>query len=607
MPKLVNETPVMYALYSHFGVFEDADFRNWSEAKRTKDLNPARGLQAVNHLRNHLRELKSLLTTPGHEGMLILFYSPGFRWMLDDLARDVYSTTDTKEHFELAADVADEVYRLLQDPEHEKLAARLRFITAQDIKPLLERASTSQGDNFPLYFTGQTEGLRYDAPKIVEAIARLRLVGNGVPVFRLDSDVLFRSQNGASVMDDLGLFKAIACARYAYQLRLEDPTVSTFLFSTSYDSESIENGRASGAGSFAKWSGAYATRVFPALIANSELYFDPEKRIHVRDKETEADLDTLVDPELLSRYYGMQGEAGLERIGAHPRYGVISGALLCLSDGAIIDLPPFSNFKLNVMWIDDHLKFSLHRALKHFTSGPTLDLRVPALSHARLDRVSVVKARPQLWKPLPIYVFAEYLPTLLMGTIMDVWITPEGDHILKSRRADLEGVEAVSWEKAKERSSSGPLPRYMAKVLNAGKMTPGEEAALKDELERTAVERIERVRQAWASLHHNGKRTFASYWAGDGNAVEKDFSRYFEGGNFSGKQWQGIAPHRHLDDPLDSLGAVHGGVNTMVRSLITDAVNYVRWTIDWPKYVQIFRATPQGEFKGDLSWRLPQD
>jgi hypothetical protein len=105
----------------------------------------------------------------------------------------------------------------------------------------------------------------------------------------------------------------------------------------------------------------------------------------------------------------------------------------CLK-GAILDLPPFSNFGSNVMWIDDHLKHSLHRALNHFTSGETLNLPDPGLSDARLADVMVVKARPSV-DNLPSYVFEVYLPTLLWGSVLDAWITH--DPILKCRFLSL--------------------------------------------------------------------------------------------------------------------------------------------------------------------------
>ena len=80
----------------------------------------------------------------------------------------------------------------------------------------------------------------------MEAIIRLRLIGNGVPVFRLDHDVIFQEKN--KDIDDLGLFKAIEWAVRAYQLRLAKPDVLTFLFSASYNASALGRS-ASGDGS----------------------------------------------------------------------------------------------------------------------------------------------------------------------------------------------------------------------------------------------------------------------------------------------------------------------------------------------------------------------
>jgi hypothetical protein len=69
---------------------------------------------------------------------------------------------------------------------------------------------------------------------VVEAILRLRLIGTGIPVLRLDHDVAFNKDN--ETLGDLGLFKDVACAVRAYRLRVAPPAISTFMFSVSYDS-----------------------------------------------------------------------------------------------------------------------------------------------------------------------------------------------------------------------------------------------------------------------------------------------------------------------------------------------------------------------------------
>ena len=86
------------------------------------------------------------------------------------------------------------------------------------------------------WFIGDTSDIHYSTPKIVRAIVRLRLLGNGVPVFRVDWDVLFSEKTAVNQ-----LFRAVAICIKAYRLRLDDPTVATFLFSASYDTRQLKD------------------------------------------------------------------------------------------------------------------------------------------------------------------------------------------------------------------------------------------------------------------------------------------------------------------------------------------------------------------------------
>jgi regulator of sigma D len=443
---------------------------------------------------------------------------------------------------------------------------------------------------------------------------------------RLDHDVIFRGDN--SGIGDLGLFKAVACSLRAYQSRLAQPTVSTFLFSASYNyrellsraegmieskEEMSESNKAENKMDvFEAWSRAFATRVYPALVADPKKIRQIATR-NIPDKERNEEWDKYVIPHLddaLARqFYGLTGDKavlevkglnGITSVGAHPLYAVISGALLCLSEGAILDLPPFSNFRNNVMWIDDHLKYSLHRAMNHFTSDETLNLE-PGLSDARLDTVTVTKARPPV-SDLPGYIFGTYLPVLLWGTIMDAWIS--NDSILKRRHASLHKEEKALWRKARSEQHNAPLPRAMLTTLSTGHFS--NKADLITELEKSAVERIEKVRQLWAKLKRNGRQTFASYWAeGKVKKVFRDecFKNCIEKRN---QLWEGIAPGRPLDQPITHVLDLSNAMSQKVQELCLDAAAYVGWTLHWPNFVQIVRSIRQGDFMGDLGWR-PED
>ena len=72
---------VTYVLYSHYAFNEVDDFRD-----HTIRGKPIEELSGVQHLTQHFRGLKELLNTPGHEGMVVLFYAPGFKEFLDGVA-----------------------------------------------------------------------------------------------------------------------------------------------------------------------------------------------------------------------------------------------------------------------------------------------------------------------------------------------------------------------------------------------------------------------------------------------------------------------------------------------------------------------------------------
>jgi len=622
-PSISKPPPIKYVLYSHYNKDEADDLKVYKREKQTTNFEKLNG---VVHLQRHFRGLRELLTSPGHEGVLVLFYAPdkSFDNLLLEITRGNLNPDDHRRHDKslcFAEGVAACVERKLAE---EELADRVRFLTPSDLLLIFGPVNTIFAQAFRRYFIGQAPGTRYDTPKIVEAILRLRLLGNGVPVLRLDHDVIFRFGKEDKVIGDLGLFKAVACAVQAYQLRLAQPTVSTFLFSASYNSKGLLDPRELKRGDrFEAWSRAFATRVFPALKADPKSINEicclskakrgnrlkPTRLKQLQNKEWDKYVKKNLDQDFAKQFYGLKDNetklethptGGLASIGAHPLYAVISGALLCLSEGAILDLPPFSNFRNNVMWIDDHLKYSLHRAMHHFTSDEPLELEEPGLSNARFD-VSVTKERPSVGD-LPAYILGVYLPTLLWGSIMDAWITH--DSILKYRIDPLDQRHKRLWRKAKSQQDQAPLaplPKAMLKALSSGNFSPDDEDELRDALDTSAVTRIEKVRQLWANIRSGGQETFASYWA-QGRVKEVFSEECF--GTRKDRLWEGIASGRPLSDSITKRRDLSNpDMSDKIRDLIEDAITYVHWTLRWPRFVQIVRSIRQGDFKGDLGWR----
>src|SRR5688500_17791021 len=80
MPPAKSSPSVKYVLYTHYGHREADDFRAWS------DGTPANELVGVRYLAGHLNGLHELLTSPAYEGILVMFYAPGFSDCLDGIA-----------------------------------------------------------------------------------------------------------------------------------------------------------------------------------------------------------------------------------------------------------------------------------------------------------------------------------------------------------------------------------------------------------------------------------------------------------------------------------------------------------------------------------------
>ncbi len=605
-----NPPPIKYVLYSHYNAHEREDFEVYKAQKERTDF---KSLKGIVHLRRHFQGLRELLNSPGHAGLLVLFYAPDkcFEKLLDGIRRGDFDLPNLREP-DMSLCFADEVADWVgKELAAANLGGRVRFLTPSDLLVILGPVNAIFAQHFREDMIGSAGGIRYDTPKTVEAILRLRLLGNGVPVLRMDHDVLFRFKENEKVIGDLGLFKAVACAVQAYQLRLAQPTVSTFLFSASYNSKALLDVTQLKKDPFEAWSRAFATRIYPALKADPECI----RRIcglpaAERNEKWNDYVGNHLDDRLARQFYGLTDNPvkletsaieGLASIGAHPLYAVISGALLCLSEGAILDLPPFSNFRNNVMWIDDHLKYSLHRAMHHFTSDEPLRLEEPGLSNARFEDVSVTKARPPVGN-LPAYIFGTYLPTLLWGAIVDAWITK--DSILKYRMGGLDPKHEELWREAKgqqEHAPQAPLPVAMLKALSSGQFLSHDQEDLGRELDRFAFKRIETVRQLWAKLSNGSEETFASYWV-QGKVKEVFGEECFNECN--DRLWEGMAPRRPLNRPIDNTRDLNNSdLSDKYRELREDAIAYVHWTRRWPNFVQIVRSIRQGDFMGDLGWK----
>jgi hypothetical protein len=134
----------------------------------------------------------------------------------------------------------------------------------------------------------------------------------------------------------------------------------------------------------------------------------------------------------------------------------------------------------------------------------------------------------------------------------------------------------------------------MLRALGEGQLSPDNQNTLEKDLRDTAARRIEQVRQLWAKLKKGKRKTFACYWAE--GAVKQKF------GAFAAPLAAGIAPGRSLNRPITDIGELDGQMVKHLEGLIRDTIDYVRWTLYWPQFVQIVRSIRQGKFIGDLAW-----
>ena len=606
----LDDLPIKYVLYTHYShPAQQAEFNRWQQEL---GANPeaVRELEVYRFLARHFRGLWELLGSSAYEGLLVIFFDPGFAACLEGIAQK--RTRDELQNSIPALRFA-EVFRAAMDEDmrkHGRLRERVRIVTPLDLSDIFGRMDWTKAEKLRWWFIGPTTSIRYDTPKIVEAIVRVRLFGSGVPVFRLDWDVLFQGEDDKEVVD-LGLFKATASCLRAYQLRRDDPRVTTFLCSAWYDVRGIRD--PTRANTFEAWRGALATRIFPAIVVDRKRAQRAQTESQSSDPQVAKDawekyaVDCF-DVPLARRFYGLADDCfgiadyrqGIGYLGANPLASVVSGAYLCLSDSAILELPPFSSFGLNVSWIDDHLKYSLHRELRHLTTVTLV--AEPLLSDAKIDSIMVSKRRAPVTN-LPAYALGSYLPTVLWGTVMDAWITAHP--IVKFRPEGMNAEQRQQWNDVRRTGKSdGVLAGAIQAAIERAAPSSTERYALKERLFNEALKRITQVRREWAGLTSGRRETFASVWAK--GTVRKHFPALTFpqlGGRCLGMV---ARPSVSLDleftrDNMAEL--INPTLLVDLFQLVDDAYEYIEWTLAWPVITQVIRSVEPGTLRTDLSWR----
>lgn len=205
---------------------------------------------------------------------------------------------------------------------------------------------------------------------------------------RFDCDVLF---NDRTLADNMALVAdSIRASVTQHQLCISDFVAQTWWFSGQYGGIT----KAEELGRFQSWSEAFSTRANPALLATPALCDAAQFTGHNNWLPHDDELDAATFAPIMFRFYGVQGldepnqpesqpepelpddtkisvddgvlstviptgnaerdllSMGNTYFGANPLRACVSGSAFCVSDSLTLDLPPFSNFRLNVMWID---------------------------------------------------------------------------------------------------------------------------------------------------------------------------------------------------------------------------------------------------------------
>ncbi|MFY9825068.1 MAG: hypothetical protein WAM82_27065 [Thermoanaerobaculia bacterium] len=547
-----------YLLYTHWGIGNrPTDIDAWEQEKKNSERLDAPVCRYLIEVHDSLIELLNQT-----DGVLVLFFDPGWK-----LALKPWPTDAERKELERAEKYSVEVGALLAGIFSG--SSRVHIVTVRELRDFIVGLLERDRPELYRWFVGETGEGAYDSPKVIEAFLRVDLIGSGLPVIRIDWDALVNVENEHAVA--LGVTQeAISKSLDRDSEERRDVWSRTWVCSVGY--------RRPQQPTYDEWSRGFATRIQPALQATPDMCrlvcgysfgilkgSIPPGNLDVA--AVTAITDHAFDLELTKQYLGVEQwadgtwhetahEGSIAKLGAHPLHAVISGALFNLSASAILDLPPFSNMMRAVMWIDDHLKFELHRALGH--------LKPDACGTCRID-ASVVKGRKTPEPNLAAYTWANYLPTLLLGLVMDAWIRKEN-----------------------EEHSERPFVQALKEAIRTGGFELRTAMKLERCLVAAAIVRIGQVQRAWSNLKgRDGTHTLASAWAA--GEVEDLVKQQYPNATVNEKSCGlGLVPKGQRS--VQALSDLSSPIRDEIQELIWDAIDYIRLTRHWPGMIQTIRT-----------------
>jgi len=534
------------------------------------------------------------------QGMLILYYDLGLRKMLEKIRPILYLnetenlTKYSEQLDEIKKQIEERILKLTDEIDEiacalliqkqlqkiiidNGLSNNIKVLTSLDLVEIFAQMSDVQ--ELRNFLIGEKGEFRYDAPKIVDAIIRLRLFDSGIPVFRLDSDVLFSPKNVDRNKHLKQLQNAICGQLQAIKEHGSNARIYSTILSASYTPDSEKNNLQT----LDQMTTAYATRVSPIFKFTANTYADLNSS-NLNDDEL---AERCFDKDIAKLFFNNN----FLRQWAAPTTAVISGALLYMSDGVVLDLPPFSNLSMNVMWIDDHLRYALHRELGNFSS----ETRKDGYGHdlTTQNKKNAVKKYRGGHKNFIIYTLATYMPSLLWGSIYDAWISE--NTIVKLRYAELNSdEEKKEWKNCKKKAgiNRGILTHKIKQIQSGRELN--NVASLREELLESAIIRIKNMKKAFEEKKSELEDTLGYQWITGNvdNRIQRFIDNKIKNKNATEKRTiielsKGIPWDNTTSEPIISNNSLLG---KNLNRLITEAIHYLRWVEKWPNVVQVIRS-----------------
>jgi hypothetical protein len=300
------------------------------------------------------------------------------------------------------------IRRHLQSVPHKK---KFVIVGIKELVPLLapmEDLSKNSADkgaanvNLNRLFLGEGQKVLYDCPKVVEALIRIaRRNGDpDSPILRFDEDVAV----SAASVDEL-------IAEFQSQRQLHP----YFFFSGTYNFHSLDQEQA------LHWLNDFSVRVhflshhegadLDSYLAekgfplDGSVFATRSKEISEAFKGREDEKLTL-DLDLAKSFLKIAGLFGAD-LDNQP----ISGAGLCISPMAIVQLPPFANVAQQIMWIDDDLKHRLHLGIGDL--DPDQNCFVESAVFEQNRHPQGIQLKDLFWG------YSAYLPRVVIGCLLN--------------------------------------------------------------------------------------------------------------------------------------------------------------------------------------------